>query len=337
MASLVKDRKTGTYFIVTSQGKKKIWRSTKTKDKKEAYQFFLKATTPPPKAATHLLFSLKRDYLLHVKANFAKKTHAIYTLTLDHFCQFAGDVAIDQITPQAIDQYKVHRVGSVSAATVNLELRGLKAFFNTLRRWEIIPKSPAESIRPIREAEETPAFLTGEELQKLLDSIVDAWLRKIVLFTAMTGLRLGEVLNLRWEDVDMERRMVLVHSTVGYQVKGGKIRSVPLNQTAFELLNSFKEREGIVFRGKRGGHAYGNHVSGRFRKAVRAAGLDEKLHFHSLRHSFASQLVQKGVSLYMVQRLLGHSSPRVTEIYSHLQSNEMHGIVDTISLNQGAN
>jgi site-specific recombinase XerD len=71
------------------------------------------------------------------------------------------------------------------------------------------------------------------------------------------------------------------------------------------------------------------------KKAVRAAGLDDRLHFHSARHAFASWLVRAGVSLYEVQKLLGHSSPTVTEVYSHLQPEHLHGRVNkiTVSMN----
>ena len=78
-----------------------------------------------------------------------------------------------------------------------------------------------------------------------------------------------------------------------------------------------------------------SYASHRFKKAVRAAGVDDRLHFHSTRHAFASWLVQAGVSLYEVQKLLGHSSPSVTKVYSHLQPEHLHGTVNkiTVSMN----
>ena len=74
------------------------------------------------------------------------------------------------------------------------------------------------------------------------------------------------------------------------------------------------------------------YISKNFKRYAVLAGLDDKVHFHSLRHSFASLLVQAGVSLYEVQRLLGHSSPTVTQVYSHLQPDQMHETVNKISI-----
>ncbi len=110
------------------------------------------------------------------------------------------------------------------------------------------------------------------------------------------------------------------------------MRVIPLNQTAVELLQRKTLREGLVFRGKRAGKVNPNFVGEKIREAIRRAGLDRRLHFHSLRHTFASLLVMKGVSLYQVQKLLGHSSPQITEMYAHLQNGEMHGVVEKIAL-----
>jgi site-specific recombinase XerD len=76
-----------------------------------------------------------------------------------------------------------------------------------------------------------------------------------------------------------------------------------------------------------------NWVSKTFKAYARKAGLNDKLHFHSLRHTFASWLVQDGVSIYEVQKLLGHSSVKVTEVYSHLAASELHGAVNRLNLN----
>jgi site-specific recombinase XerD len=87
-----------------------------------------------------------------------------------------------------------------------------------------------------------------------------------------------------------------------------------------------------VFTGKRGDRLNGHFVRARLKAATRALGLDSRLHFHSLRHTFASLLVQRGISLYHVQKLLGHSSPRVTEIYAHLGTSELSGSVEKLAI-----
>lgn len=185
-------------------------------------------------------------------------------------------------------------------------------------------------MKELRNSIEPPPYLTEEELQKVLREVRDLWLKRIVIFASMTGLRLGELLNLKWEDINLDTKTIIIKSSDNYRVKCGKMRVLPLNKVATDLLTEFPDRSGLVFRGKRGGIANGNFVSRKFREVIRSSDLDQRLHFHSLRHSFASLLVKKGTSLFQVQKLLGHSSSRVTEIYAHLQTSDMHQIVDRI-------
>jgi len=339
MPSLVRDKR-GIFYIVRSVDGKRKWCSTRTRDRSEAYRVYLKATTRASKEETQqpqkTLSHHVEDYLSHVKANHGVKTYNIYALALRHFVRWTGDVPVEAITPRTIDMFKVKRLETVSPATVNNNLRAVKTFFNCLKRWDLIVKSPAEGSAPIRIVDQVPAYLTIDQLEFLLGTMNDKWLQPIVLFAAMSGARLGEILHLNWNQVDLVNRVALIQSSVSYQVKCGKVRSIPLNETACRVLMVLPSREGLVFRGKRGGPANPNHVSRSFRRAARKAGLDKRLHFHSLRHTFASLLVQSGVSLYHVQKLLGHSSCRVTEVYAHLQSAKLHHVVNTISVADAA-
>ncbi|MEX0735984.1 MAG: site-specific integrase [Bacteroidota bacterium] len=167
--------------------------------------------------------------------------------------------------------------------------------------------------------------------------MADRWLQEIVIFAGMTGLRLGEILNARWEDVDLGQGTLLVRSSEGYTMKAGRMRKIPLNDTCVSLLMNKDSKQGFIFRGRRRGKANTNYVSAQFRKAVRLQGMDQKLHFHSLRHTFSTMLIKKGASLYQIQKLLGHSSPRVTETYAHLQPDELHHVVSRVSICHDAN
>jgi integrase len=197
-----------------------------------------------------------------------------------------------------VEKYKMERIKNVKPETVNLEIRTLKAFFNILRRWKMISENPCEGVKEMRIQEKIPLYLNEDELKKLVDFINDQWLKDIVLFAAMTGSPLGEVLNVTWDDLDFARRTVLIKSSNTYNVKSGKARLIPLNDTVIRMLENRTDRQGLVFKGKRGGHAQDNHVSRSFRIAARAAKMKPGIHFHTLRHTFASLLVKKGVSLY---------------------------------------
>jgi site-specific recombinase XerD len=121
------------------------------------------------------------------------------------------------------------------------------------------------------------------------------------------------------------RGVIHIQSSPRFKTKQGKQRTIPLNSTALELLRGKRERQAgeYVFTLDGNGRISCDWVSHLFKRYVRKANLaDDRVHFHSVRHSFASWLVQGGATLYEVQKLLGHSSSKVTEIYSHLHLNK---------------
>jgi integrase len=331
MPSLIKD-KSGIFYIVFSHKPKHIWRSLRTRDCKEAYRKFLEEQDLQPGKKGLTLLQAEREYLSFVKTNLSPKTHLCYSNTFKCLENYFGNRRIDEITMRGIEFYKSSRAAKVSANTVNHELRMLRAFLNKLVDWKLLHESPCAKVKDIRVADETRAFLNTDQLNKLLKYLEGSFLHDIVLFAAMTGMRRGEIVNLSWNDVDMERKVIVVRSSGSYQTKAGKSRTIPMNSTVLQLLAGNPHTSKYVFTGKRGDRLNGNFVRGRLKAATKALGLDSRLHFHSLRHTFASLLVQRGISLYHVQKLLGHSSPRVTEIYAHIGTSELSSSVEKLAI-----
>lgn len=223
----------------------------------------------------------------------------------------------------------------VSPPTVNERLSKMKAVLNTAVRWKLIQSNPMNEIKFVKEPERFPPFFSQSSLQQLLLTIKEKWLKEVITFAILTGLRRGELLNLKWDDVDFARNLIIVRSSPTFKTKGGKIRRVPLNATAVCLLEERLRKDPSCYcftlNGKQVSRTWLTH---KFEKAIYdARSGDDRLHFHSLRHTFASWLVQDGASLYEVQKLLGHSSGRITEMYSHLQPETLHRTVNRISLN----
>ncbi len=123
-----------------------------------------------------LLSGCIAEYLDHVEANFSTKTLEIYGLALRTFLAFAGDVSVGSVKAHTIDRFKIHRVKTVSIATVNLQLRAIRAFFNCLKCWDVIIANPCDSVRQIRGDELPPVFLSVKELQHLLQALNGHWL-----------------------------------------------------------------------------------------------------------------------------------------------------------------
>jgi integrase len=284
------------------------------------------------KSAPHLsqLFS---EVLRYVEATLEPGTLAIYRTTFSHFRKSAGNPPLPSLTPRHIDKYKIERLAVVAPTTVNIELRTLKSAFRMGVRWNMLRRSPLEGITLARVPERQPAFFTREEFQQLLDAIKEPWLRDVVLFAAVTGMRQGEILSLTWNQVDLGARVARLTSTASFKTKTGKRRTVPLGENAIQVLRQRGpgSGSGVVFT-LRGRPLLRRWVTTKLRRYVRQHGLDRRLNFQSLRTSFASWLALDGVSIYQISKLLGHSDVKITQhYYAHLEPGELHEVVDRIT------
>ncbi len=333
MPSLFK-RANGVYYVAFSDNGKVRWKSTGQKLKplalKALFDFQKLLQQQPPR----ILFSqFEKDFLDYAVFNYSCRTVEVYRHTLRQFRAITGHIWLSSIIPKHVDQYKIVRLKSIAPVSVNVELRTLKAAFYTALRWGLLTENPCKKVSLLRLPDEQPAYFTKEEFRRLLSLVSEQWLRELLVVAVSTGLRRGELLNLMWKDVDLERRVLHVQSGKNFRTKGGRQRVVPMSETLFHLLWDKAQRSTCEYvftlNGKKVLDSWASH---KFKRYVRRIGLSEKLHFHSLRHTFATWLVQEGVSIYEVQKLLGHSNISVTQIYSHLAASELHSAVNKISV-----
>ena len=258
------------------------------------------------------LSTFVKSFLEYSKVHHAQATYQMNAYFLRNFAEFVGDVYVDRITREDVERYKQHRLASVSKGSVNVELKHLRSAFSyAVRVMQCLKENPFSGVQLLRKDEgNLPAFLTVEQIERLLEVIEDLDFRELIQFYIYTGCRRAEALGLDWQDVDLERRRVTIRRT-----KGKKDREVPVSSKLYEILQARKARtggEGRVFPFDR------HYVTHKFKRYARLAGLDDHFSLHSLRHTFASHLVMSGVDLYTVQKLLGHSDIKVTEMYAHL-------------------
>ncbi len=140
-----------------------------------------------------------------------------------------------------------------------------------------------------------------------------------ILIALNTGARRSEICNLRWKDVDLRNRTIRLYG------KGSKERTIPITEKLFDYLKTREKKEGYVVPGAR----IPNEVAHQFRKYTNDLSLFE-FNFHSLRHTYASWLVQNGVNLKIIQELLGHEDISSTMVYAHLASDSRFHAVRTI-------
>ena len=250
----------------------------------------------------------------HATKKASQRSYVGYAKRLRGF--FGDGTPLAEITPRLIVEYKNQLFAAgLAPASVNRHLATLKKAFNlALREWEWCQRNPVLSVSMERESNGRDRWLTLDEEGRLLAACAP-WLRDVVQFALGTGMRMGEILSLSWRGVDLTRRTVMV-----FQSKNGERRTIPLNQTVLSLI---KERgtlrslsTDLVFPSKTHTSLESGHLRRAFRLALKKARIEE-FHFHDLRHTFATRLVQAGVELYKVQRLLGHKSPMMTQRYAH--------------------
>ncbi len=319
--------------------------STKCKVKSDALKFVQNYKSDRKNSSKQIPLSQFITTLVkYADTVYNQKTSAIYSTTLNKFMALHGNIMLKKITPLHWDEFKSHRLRSIikdkkgdrhlSPVSVNIELRTLKSALFYACRWTFIEHNPFSKLKLCEVVEQTPMFFTREDFQKLILLIKENWLKEIIIFATLTGMRRGEIVNLKWCDVDLKRKIVSVQNSVTFKTKTGKRRNLPLNDTALYILqqkaNTVQSDYVFTLNGKQ---ICDDWLSKKFKKYVVLCKFrEERLHFHSLRHTFASWLVQDGVSLFAVSKLLGHSDTKITEVYSHLQPETLHETVNKIHI-----
>jgi integrase len=226
--------------------------------------------------------------------------------------------------------------------TINFELKTLKAIFAFGIKQEMCGANPLDKVTYFKiTRQKAIKFLSHKECEKLLDH-ADSF--RPVFFTFLnTGLRLGELINLRWNDIDMKRRRLIVQAKADWQPKSSE-REIPLNDGMMSLLYDIKpkriRKKEYVFTytestrfTKKGRKLKPRFLRNQLIRIAKSAGIDELTRIHDLRHTFASQLVMAGVDLPTVRELLGHSDIQTTMIYAHLAPDHLAGAVNKLDFN----
>jgi len=224
-----------------------------------------------------------------------------------------------------LEALKLHRLeeDEVSKTTVDKNIALAKSFFTWCINQGLLPpgSNPVKRVKLFHENNERVRFLDHHtEYPKFLKAISDGpwYLKPMCLVDLNTGLRRGNLLRLSWNQVDFTRRII----TIGSQTKNGRPLMLPMNNTVLSELKKLRDVTGglqWVFAHKEGQFAGMciTDVKNAFNGAVKRAGISD-FHFHDMRHTFASWLVMKGVSLAAVQKLMGHQSVKMTLRYAHL-------------------
>jgi integrase len=246
-----------------------------------------------------------------------------------NFLPIIGDLTLSKVTPSVLSAYKVKRLEDrVKMATVIKELQFIRRVFSLCKReWQLIKQSPYEFFRMPSVNDQRVRFLERGQWEQLLNAC-PSWLRPIVILARFTGMRRGNALNLTWSQIDLQDRVIHLEHT-----KNGQRLTIPLTETPYNVLVALKNakvRHLCPFVFHQDGKPYSPYqVSVAFKRACKRAGIGN-FRLHDLRHDFASNLIQKGNDLYIVQHLLGHKDGRMTQRYAHLRVENLRQAVESL-------
>lgn len=225
--------------------------------------------------------------------------------------EFFSGKLLHQIDSLMVEAYKAKRKENLSYATVNRELALLKHIFTIAIQWGKAEDNPVKKVKLFRENNERVRFLEKEEAERLVKNC-NGYLKRIVIIALNTGMRKGEILSLKWQDIDYNRGIIYVRDT-----KNGEKKELPMNELVKQaLIRQPKHKDSSYVFCNRNGQPFGD-IKKSFLAAIQKSAIIN-FRFHDLRHSFASSLAMRGVDLNTIRELMGHKSMRMTLRYSHL-------------------
>lgn len=269
---------------------------------------------------------------LEIEKNYSKHTIVNYRIDLEDFRGFLNVTPLEKVDYLVLRKYlallKEKRMGSRS---ISRKLSSLRSFFKFLVREGYLKINPTVSLFSPKLEKHLPSFLTEEEMSRLIDAAeckdTLGYRDKAILETFYsTGIRISELVHLSLDDVDFISGIVKVLG------KGRKERIVPIGDKAVTALRAYLEhREAhseALFLNHRGGRITDRGVRNIVKKYLGIAGTRSGISPHTLRHSFATHLLNRGADLRSVQELLGHVNLSTTQIYTHLTTERLKSVYD---------
>lgn len=258
--------------------------------------------------------------------HYSKNTAKAYISCFEAFMRFFEELPLEEIDENNIREYLLHLSRThKSASYIHQSVNCIKFYY------EVVLGMPNRfySIERPRKRRKLPEVLSVSEVKQLFNQVSNLKHRCIVGLLYSSGLRRGELLKLKPTDLDCSRKLVRIS-----QGKGNKDRYSTLSQTLIPELKEYLRRyhpKEYLFEGPRGTAYSASSVLKIVQRAALHAGISKHVTPHTLRHSFATHLLDKGVDLRRIQVLLGHNSSKTTEIYTHITENSFKEIDDLLS------
>ena len=243
---------------------------------------------------------------------------------------------LDKVTKQTVRDYMVSLMDQrVAKSSITCKLSAIRSFYDNLQKEGLIQENPLEKIASPKQDKKLPTYLTGDEINKFLlapdiSTPVGQRDRAILELLYASGLRVSELAHLTRGQIDMETREIRVMG------KGSKERLVLMGKPAQEALALYlqegrhklagKKKTDAVFINRYGQQLIERRIQKIVKQYARQSGISKRVHPHTIRHTFATHLLDGGADLRVVQELLGHASISTTEVYTHVAGQRLREV-----------
>jgi len=331
-------RSNGIYYIYFFQPNgKRTCISTKSSNKSEALKFLSKFEAQLKVRLESKLNPISLKQFIFEFLKYSESIHSInhtksLKTTFNCFFNYTGNLLLSEIKKEIIVSFIEKRLREVTSYTVKRDIADLSSAFSYAISKKFLSENLCKGIRKPKIIEKLPLYFSEVEFETLLRAIDDNDLKDLVIFAVNTGLRQSDLINLEWKQISFMNRSLILDNRNSL-TKSRKVHTIPLNIKSLQILNDrqLKKKDSdkiFTYHNKPIKQLF---ISHKFKKYVYLSGLNPKLSFHCLRHTFGSWLVQRGVSIYQVSKLLTHSDLRITQIYSHLRVEDLKEAVEKLN------
>lgn len=261
------------------------------------------------------------EYMEYAKTN--KRSWIRDEMVLRHLIPYFKGIPLSKINPKQIENYKQMRLEQVKPATINRELALFKFMFSLAKKWKYANENPVKEVKFLHERQLITRILNKEEAMKLI-AVAGDRLKPVIMLALNTGMRSGEILNLRWNDIDFDKQFIYIKET-----KSGVMRKVPMNSLVIKTLKKVKKENEFVFQNPETKEGL-KYTKTAFHNARRKAGLED-FRFHDLRHTAATWMITAGIDLVTVKEILGHADIKTTMRYAHPTPENKKKAVNTLA------
>jgi len=270
-----------------------------------------------------ILFSeYSLEFLKWVRIHRKVKTFLRYRASITQLTKYFKNHKLIDITKKEMEHYKIERIKEATGSTINRDLACLKKMFNNAIADGITDINPIIGVEFFKEPKRSVEFLSEKESKRLIKACDTEALKTFVILGLHTGMRLEEMLSLKWENVNLDDRLITLKDT-----KNNREESIPLNNTVVGRLKNLKQKSNYVIS-KDDGDRY-KIIKKSWERVVKKADL-KNITPHILRHTFATTLVREGADLNAVKELGRWSELKLVERYSHVSKDHRTRVINKL-------